>query len=36
MPSMRKMAGDKIKTHPENLKNLVKNGYVASTKKAKS
>jgi len=29
IPSMRKSKGDKMKTHPKNVANLVKLGYVA-------
>lgn len=32
MPSMRKFKGDKIKTHPLNLSELVKKGYIAKAK----
>lgn len=32
LPSMRKFKGDKIKTHPKNIDQLVKSGFVAKAK----
>ena len=31
LPSMRKFKGDKMKTHPKNIENLVKSGLIAKS-----